>query len=41
MIHREDFIDAMGKPDKNFTSAVDAALLQVKEMEAKLVRKEY
>ena len=37
MIHREDFIDAMGKPDKNFTSVVDATLLQVKEMEAKLV----
>lgn len=40
MIHREDFIDAMGKPDKNFTSAMNAALRQVKEMEARFVRKE-
>lgn len=40
MIHREDFIDAMGKPDKNFTNAVDAAFQQVKVMEERTVSKQ-
>lgn len=40
MIHWEDFINAMGMPDKSFTSAVDTALRQVKKMEARLVREE-
>lgn len=40
MIHREDFINAMGMPDKSFTSAVDVALQQVKEMEARIVTNE-
>lgn len=39
MIRREDFIDAMGVPDEGFTSAVDAALRQVKEGEARPVMK--
>ena len=40
MIHKEDFINALGMPDENFTNTVDDTLRQVKEMEAKLVRKE-
>ena len=40
MSHWEDFIHAMGMPDKSFTSAVDTALRQVKKMEARLVREE-
>ena len=39
MIRREDFIDALGMPDEGFTSAVDAALRQVKEGEARPVMK--
>ena len=39
MIRREDFIDAMGMPDEGFTNAVDAALRQVKEGEARPVMK--
>ena len=39
MIRREDFIDALGMPDEGFTSAVDAALRQVKEGEARAVMK--
>ena len=39
MIRREDFIDALGMPDEGFTNAVDAALRQVKEGEARPVMK--
>ena len=39
MIRREDFIDALGMPDEGFTNAVDAALRQVKEREARPVMK--
>ena len=39
MIRREDFIDALGMPDEGFTSAIDAALRQVKEGEARPVMK--
>lgn len=39
MIRREDFIDALGMPDEGFASAVDAALRQVKEGEARPVMK--
>ena len=39
MIRREDFIDAVGMPDEGFTNAVDAALRQVKEGEARPVMK--
>lgn len=39
MIRREDFIDALGLPDEGFTNAVDAALRQVKEGEARPVMK--
>ncbi|MBQ8963557.1 MAG: DUF4179 domain-containing protein, partial [Clostridia bacterium] len=39
MIRGEDFIHAMGKPDEGFASAVDAALRQVKEREARPVMK--
>lgn len=39
MIRREDFIDALGMPDEGFTSAVDAALRQVMEREARPVMK--
>ena len=39
MIRREDFIDALGMPDEGFTSAMDAALRQVKEGEARPVMK--
>lgn len=39
MIRREDFIDAMGMPDEGFAGAVDAALRQVKEREARPVMK--
>ncbi len=40
MINKEDFINAMGMPDKSFTSAEDAVLRHVREMQAELVRKE-
>ncbi len=39
MIRREDFIDELGMPDEGFTNAVDAALRQVKEGEARPVMK--
>lgn len=39
MIRREDFIHAMGMPDEGFTRAVDAALRQVREREARPVMK--
>lgn len=39
MIRREDFIDAVGMPDEGFSNAVDAALRQVREREAKPVMK--
>lgn len=39
MIRREDFIDALGMPDEGFTNAVDAALRQVKDREARPVMK--
>ena len=39
MIRREDFIDALGMPDEGFTNAMDAALRQVKEGEARPVMK--
>ena len=39
MIRRENFIDALGMPDEGFTNAVDAALRQVKEGEARPVMK--
>ena len=39
MMRREDFIDALGMPDEGFTNAVDAALRQVKEGEARPVMK--
>lgn len=39
MIRKEDFIDALGMPDEGFTNAVDAALRQVKEGEARPVMK--
>jgi len=38
-MRREDFIDALGMPDEGFTNAVDAALRQVKEREARPVMK--
>ena len=39
MIRRQDFIHAMGMPDEGFERAVDAALRQVKEREARPVMK--
>ena len=39
MIRREDFIRAMGAPDEGLERAVDAALRQVKESEARPVMK--
>ena len=39
MIRGEDFIDALGMPDEGFNGAVDAALRQVKEREARPVMK--
>lgn len=39
MIRGEDFIDALGLPDEDFTNTVDAALRLVKEREARPVMK--